>query len=171
MIVPDTNPRDSAMKSGFERAIFLGHTKELAQRVADVLTQQHAIPCEVVEVVKAPKVFDALLLYFPLLRSSPISTPDFDVIYGAAVRVLKPTDVSVAKKWVTAHAQRIDRWQRELTVWVRCDECETNNVFPRSLSGTVQSCRRCQRFVDIPGDDPDWDSIDWRQDGETDELN
>jgi hypothetical protein len=99
------------------------------------------------------------------LRAAPAG---IDVMYGAIVRVMNSEQVLAGEYHLFLHSGRIERWRRELTVVVTCDECCFRNVFPRKLSGTVQSCRYCLRFLDIPGDDPEWEAVDWRQGGEPD---
>jgi len=153
------------------RLVFYAETVELAQRVASLLSD-NGFPCEVVELVKAASragplgILESVL--DPLSASVSIAVDaagarigGIDPVNGAVVQVVKLEDAPRAREFISVNSLKISTWRAELTICTTCEECGGTSAFPPSMKGTVQNCRHCRRYVDVPNPD---DTTEWPAD-------
>ena len=60
------------------------------------------------------------------------------------------------ERFEQVRARRAQREARTGTIDAVCEECGKSSTFPASQAGTVQDCPHCQRYMDVPDPDDEW---------------
>lgn len=81
------------------------------------------------------------------------------------VWVVDQAHIDPAKKWLEEEMKpeqdaRRARSERTGTVAVECEECGESSEWPAKEMGSTQVCPHCEKYMDIPDPDENWDDLD-----------
>ena len=81
---------------------------------------------------------------------------------GIEVWVKNPDDVPRALQIISAEqearSQRTAAQEESGPVNATCEECGRDSTFAGKYRGSVQDCPHCGKYMDVPGDDGDFES-------------
>jgi hypothetical protein len=81
---------------------------------------------------------------------------------GIEVWVHDPAQAEPAREFLAEHAARAVARAAGIPadavpVEVECEECGESNRYPAADRGKVQTCGRCGAYLDVPGEEEEWD--------------
>ncbi|HKI38210.1 MAG TPA: hypothetical protein VKA46_40525 [Gemmataceae bacterium] len=132
------------------RCVFVADSPTLAEVVVVWLDEQ-GIPARVMN----PATLGGLLDLTPWSLTGVSST-------GIEVWVDDPAQAPQALERLAEQEQfRAEKsavpTEGDATVEAICEECGEANTFPASQRGTTQNCCHCGGYIDVPGEEGEWD--------------
>ncbi len=70
---------------------------------------------------------------------------------------VEPAKQILEERFEQVRSLRAQREARTGTIDAACEECGRSSTFPASQGGTVQDCPYCQKYMDVPDPDDEWD--------------
>lgn len=134
--------------------VFVGTSPALAD-VAVTLLGSHGIQTQVMD----RATLGGLLGLTPLSASGVSSD-------GVEIWVINLDDAEKARRIID---EQNEQWQERLAekkelgpVDAECDSCGKHSMYAGEFRGTVQVCTHCGKYLDVPGDDGefDWSGIE-----------
>jgi hypothetical protein len=131
------------------RCVYIADSPTLAEIVVGWLDDQN-IPAQVMN----PATLGGLLGLTPWSPTGVSST-------GIEVWVDDPAQAPLALQRLAEHEQfRTEKTapaDSDAKVEAVCEECGQENTFPAQQRGTTQECSHCGGYIDVPGEEEEWD--------------